>query len=405
MRLLAYVLKVDIDTAPGQARVDAILLAAWEALTETGLLQQAGDGRVLPMDRLAFAPINHAWICPVTRRFLDTTVQGVTPYLPKQATDATANCKKVELSLYGEPFAGMTDDLERIRRGRAWLMQNEKIVELREEGLWSDPHDRVIELGPFFTAAEHSAQQASTALERYEKAFKVGDINLLSCSTTMEMGIDIGGISIVAINNVPPHPANYLQHAGRAGRRREARSLAMTLCKSNPLDQSVFVNSRWAFDTPLPAPRVSLDSPIIVQRHAQSLLLSRYLTETLAGSGQEQTKLTCGLFFLGEESLAERYAAWCRDFTGQRSPALADGLTQLVRHSVFQGRDTGRLAQDAAVAMDDIREEWRLEWDHLEDEEREVSSAGESSPAFRAVILHKSRMSGEYLLRELATCG
>ncbi len=405
VRLLAHVLKADIATAHGEDRVDAVLLAAWDDLIRAGLLQQAADGRVLPLDRLAFSPIDHAWICPVTRRFLDTTLCGFSPYLPKNAAADAAPCQRVDLPLYDEPFAGVSDDLERIRRGRDWLAHRADIADLREQGLWPVLNDRVIELTPYFTTAEHSAQQDSKRLAIYEKAFKAGDLNLLSCSTTMEMGIDIGGISMVAMNNVPPHPANYLQRAGRAGRRRETRSLAMTLCKSNPHDQAVFGNSRWAFDTTLPAPRVSLDSPIIVQRHVQSLLLSRFLAQTLATVGQEQTKLTCGLFFLGEAPLASRYAAWCRGFDPERSEALALGLRQLLRHSVFEGMELNRLTDRAAEMMDDLGAGWTVEWDHLEKEENEIRAAGENSPAFRAVSLHKARLSGEYLLRELATRG
>ncbi len=405
VRLLSHVLKADINTPQGEDRVDAVLQAAWEALNSAGLLQQAGDGRVLHLDRLAFSPMDHAWVCPVTRRFLDTTLRGHTPYLPQEASDANALCQRVELPLYDEPFAGVSDDLERIRLGRAWLSRHEDIAVLREQGVWPVLNDRVIELAPYFSAAEHSAQQDSKTLDRYETAFRKGDINLLSCSTTMEMGIDIGGISEVAMNNVPPHPANYLQRAGRAGRRREARSLAMTLCKSNPLDQAVFANSRWAFDTALPAPRVSLDSPIIVQRHVQSLLLSRFLAEALTGSGQQQIKLSCGLFFLGDSPLAQRYAGWCRGFSEQNDPKLALGLRQLLRNSIHEDLDLNRLTDTAAQAVDEIASGWLLEWKRLEDEEKEVRSAGETSPAFRAVQLHKARLSGEYLLRELATRG
>lgn len=405
VRLLAHVLKADIATAYGEDRVDAVLQAAWDFLIYAGLLQQAGDGRVLPLDRLAFAPMSQAWICPVTRRFLDTTLRSVSPYLPQQATDATALCQAIELPLYDEPFAAVTDDLERIRRGHEWLTRRADIAALRDQGLWSSLNDRVIELAPYFTAAEHSAQQDSRTLDRYEKAFKAGDLNLLSCSTTMEMGIDIGGISQVAMNNVPPHPANYLQRAGRAGRRREARSLAMTLCKSNPHDQAVFANTRWAFDSALPAPRVSLDSPIIVQRHVHSLLLSRFLAEALMGSGQEQTKLTCGLFFLGENALADRFAAWCRGFSPEHSQGLTGGLRQLLRHSVYDGNDLNGVMDAAAQAIDELARGWRTEWTNLEKEADEVRRAGETSPAFRAVALHKERLSGEYLLRELATRG
>lgn len=406
VRLLSHSLTADIFSPQGEDRIDSVLLAAWDALNGAGLLQQDGDGRVLPLDRLAFSAMDHAWICPVTRRFLDTTLQGVTPYLPERATAATAICEKVELPLYDKPFGDVTEDLERIARARNWLSDQNQISDLREQGIWSDLNDRTIELALYFTAAEHSAQQTSSRLEQYEKGFKAGDLNLLSCSTTMEMGIDIGGISLVAMNNVPPHPANYLQRAGRAGRRRESRSLAMTLCKSNPHDQSVFENSRWAFDTILPAPRVSLDSPVIVQRHVHSLLLSDFLAEVSENSGQEQLKLNCGMFFLGDSPLAEKFSARCRGFSTQHASRLSKGLRQILRHTVFDGQNLNRVTDLAAAELDDVAQRWHLEWEQLEREELEIKKAeGESSTAFKAVALHKERLSGEYLLRELAAKG
>lgn len=405
VRLLAYVLKADIETAFGEDKVDGILQAAWDALLVAGILDMTAGGRVVQLDRLAFSPIDHAWVCPFTRRFLDTTLQGVTPYLPRHTTDDIARCKEVALPLYDQAFGGVTDNLERVRRGHVWLVAHPEIVELREQGLWPALNDRVIELAPFFTTAEHSAQQDSHTLDIYERAFKAGDLNLLSCSTTMEMGIDIGGMSMVAMNNVPPHPANYLQRAGRAGRRRESRSVAMTLCKSNPHDQAVYVNSRWAFDTALPAPHVSLDSAIILQRHVNAFLLTHFLAQHLGASDQDKAKLTCGWFFVDGTQPAERFTAWCQDFDQTRSSRLADGLRQLSLHSVYEGHSPVRLARQAADSMDRVRAAWLAEWEALGEQEKETRGGGETDPAYKAVLLHKDRMSGEYLLRELATEG
>lgn len=402
VRLLAQHLKVDIAIPSGEDKVDAILLAAWETLSSIGLLQQRGDGRILPLECLAFSPIEQAWICPFTRRFMDTTLAGLSPYSPQKADNNTL-CEQVRLPLYDEPFSGETDDLARIRRGRQWLEARSEITELRNQGLWPILNDRVIELAPYFTTAEHSAQQDSQKLDAYEKDFKAGKLNLLSCSTTMEMGIDIGRLGVVAMNNVPPHPANYLQRAGRVGRRHETRSLALTLCKSNPHDQAVFSNTRWAFDTLLPAPRVALDSPIIVQRHLHSFLLSSFLREALQNSQQEQTKLTCGLFFVGEATLAERYVSWCRTPSTQSN--RNEGLRHLVRHSVFEGANLEHLTCRAAEAMEQLEKQWLQEWEQLQKEAGEARRAGESSPAFRAVQFHQTRLSDEYLLRELATRG
>jgi len=405
VRLLSHVLHVDIDTADGEDRIDAVLQAAWDTLLAAGVFVMTSDGRMLSLDRIAFAPMDSAWVCPFTRRFLDTTLRAVTPYLPRVAVADKCICLPVKLPLYEDPFGGLTDDLDRVRHGRLWLSEEPTLPMLREEGLWSNLNDRVIELAPFFTAAEHSAQQDSLTLDRYEKDFKLGDLNLLSCSTTMEMGIDIGGMSMVAMNNVPPHQANYLQRAGRAGRRRETRSVSMTLCKSNPHDQAVFSNSRWAFDAVLPVPRVSLDSTVIVQRHVNAFLLTNFLSEFLRGSDQEKTKLTCGWFFADPTQPAFRFVAWCRDFDNERSPQIVPALRQLTRHSVYEGRPAPRLARQVADSIDAVVRAWSAEWDALLSQAQELAQAGDSNPAFKAIQLHQQRMAGEYLLRELATKG
>ena len=103
---------------------------------------------------------------------------------------------------------------------------------------------------------EHSAQIDSEILRNSERKFENGQLNVLSCSTTMEMGVDIGGISTVMMNNVPPKPANYLQRAGRAGRRSETQSLALTICNDNPIGHEVLDNPKWALDHEIEAPRM-----------------------------------------------------------------------------------------------------------------------------------------------------
>jgi hypothetical protein len=84
---------------------------------------------------------------------------------------------------------------------------------------------------------EHTAQLGVAELEKRENRFRQGRINMLSCSTTLEMGVDIGELQAVVLRNFPPHVSNYQQRAGRAGRRTDG--VAITLAKLHKLRQVI----------------------------------------------------------------------------------------------------------------------------------------------------------------------
>lgn len=87
---------------------------------------------------------------------------------------------------------------------------------------------------------------------------KVEEIDLLSVTTTMEAGVDIGGLSAVMMGNVPPRRFNYQQRVGRAGRRGKALSIALTIAKGNSHDQTHYSQSnRMVSDIP-PDPYLEL---------------------------------------------------------------------------------------------------------------------------------------------------
>ena len=73
-------------------------------------------------------------------------------------------------------------------------------------------------------AKEHTAQLTPAVATLYQEAFQnghsrdEGQINVLSCSTTFELGVDLGDLEAVFLRDMPPSPTNYQQRAGRAGR-------------------------------------------------------------------------------------------------------------------------------------------------------------------------------------------
>lgn len=130
-------------------------------------------------------------------------------------------------------------------------------------------------------AEEHSAQLSVDTGRDVQRLFLEGARNVLSCTTTMELGIDIGGLSAVMLSNVAPGIANYLQRAGRAGRRADGSALVLTFASSYPHDQEVFRNFDRYLSEPVLPSRLALDRPAIVDRHVASFLMGRYFLAVL----------------------------------------------------------------------------------------------------------------------------
>ena len=76
-------------------------------------------------------------------------------------------------------------------------------------------------------AREHSAVIGGQLRERVEEKFRTGSINLLSCTTTLELGVDLGDLEAIVCKNVPPGVVSYQQRTGRAGRRAQAAPIAL----------------------------------------------------------------------------------------------------------------------------------------------------------------------------------
>ena len=126
---------------------------------------------------------------------------------------------------------------------------------------------------------EHTAQLGREEQQKYQEMFVNKEINALSCSTTFEMGVDVGDLETVYLRNMPPLPANYVQRAGRAGRGKNAAAFSLTYSKLSSHDFTYYKNPENMITGKIGVPLFTVRNEKVILRHIFAVALSDFFAK------------------------------------------------------------------------------------------------------------------------------
>jgi ATP-dependent helicase YprA (DUF1998 family) len=276
--------KTEADEPPANVRRYWAQVAEKHGVEEQSLAaavrrawQPAVLGHLIQPDKLFLeAPATSHWECPsCARRHLDRAggvCTSCTTPLPDEPIEARrpeddyyayqASLADGGFRLHAEELTGQTDDEARTQR------------QARFQDIFLDKENPLVD-----------------------------GVDLLSVTTTMEAGVDIGSLRAVVMSNMPPMRFNYQQRVGRAGRRRDPFSFALTVCRDRTHDEYYFHHPRRITNDPPPSPYIDLSRQEILRRS----LAAAVLRDTFRALKAERPDVELGQSVHGEFGAIE---AW-----------------------------------------------------------------------------------------------
>ena len=230
----------------------------------------------------------------------------------------------------------------------------------------------VRDYAPPLFAAEHSAAVTEEDRERAEDGFMnrvPPRPNLLACTPTLEMGVNIGDLEAVAMRNVPPSPANYAQRSGRTGRV-SRMGIVAGFSRNTPHDGYFFDHPGEIISGAIPPPRFNLDNLEAIARHVRSLVLenaeldiphnlAQYLTEKGQPIEAAIKELIAKIQAGAEPAVASARRLW-PNLTGASTAFFEDiaaAFPQQVQATLI---DRGKLLSQAAEEVRKLGEKIKL---------------------------------------------
>jgi DEAD/DEAH box helicase domain-containing protein len=199
-------------------------------------------------------------------------------------------------------------------------------------------------------AHEHTGLLLRDEREQIENSFKGEDeyagradnFNLLTCTSTMEMGINIGDLSSTMLCSVPPSTASYLQRIGRAGRG-TGSALILNMATSTNHDLHFFAEPQAMMNGEVRMPGVFLEAPEVLRRHFIAFLFDHLVRDgqitraNWPGTMQKAHKTweeQTGPFRALVAALAEASEAWWGAFAGAFPEANTQSVADRLREHV-----------------------------------------------------------------------
>jgi ATP-dependent helicase YprA (DUF1998 family) len=204
---------------------------------------------------------------------------------------------------------------------------------------WRQNHYRYLyqELAPIpVSAEEHSAQLTSSEAAAVQERFVNGETNALSCSTTFELGVDVGELQAVLMRNVPPTTANYVQRAGRAGRRTDSAAFAFTYAQRRSHDLTHYARPKQLVAGHIHPPVVWVANEKIVRRHIHSVLFAALFRWAYQERGRDMRSV--GAFFAPEDDKISG-PALLQYYVESRPPKVKHALQRIVPEDMQETLD------------------------------------------------------------------
>lgn len=312
-------LRASLDPGAFKARItelveNAGVVQAWVIQPRAMLLEQAGG---------------EVWECESCRQLHLHPAAGICTGCESQLPDTGVAAGEIAEDYY------------------AYLAQHEQAFRLRAEELtgqtdWEEAQDRQAQFQGIFLGGEE---------------LKIVDaIDMLSVTTTMEVGVDIGALRAVLMGNMPPMRFNYQQRVGRAGRRNDPLAAALTVCRGRSHDEFYFLNPERITGDPPPVPYLDLRRRPIVVRSALSEVLRQAFAATGVSEDDEGDNVH-GNFGVAENwpNYEPEIKAWLREHRTEIA-ALTDALLEGCDAELAAQRDDIVEYLSGGV-IDDIRDE------------------------------------------------